>query len=425
MAYLRQDDPRWVNLRLGNSPYTVGVSGCTVTDLAMYIGTTPDVVVQRLMAVGGLTQDGLVIWAKIAEAFPGVYIEEPYFRAYNNDEVKNNTPCLVEVDYDGNTRTIGNHWVLYIGNQQLVDPLDAQVKPTSSYPAVLSYRAIKGAWQQAVPQPTQDHYFVDETGKYKVDYNNLDSLKVTFDAWVRLEKGELVDKGQLEAKDAAVTSCQTQLESATNNNKNLQEQIVRDENTINGLRINIETLQKDVNTLKLDKNESDNSVIALKLEIAEIHKQDADYGKKAIEATELKDKLENGVKEVMDALEKTYNQETVEQDLHDIAVKVLSQKDNSVDPFLKELVDWLKSKNVDGALETLGHSPLNPNNLQDPGERAKIFEAIEGVWSFAMSKDEGKTPDETAVKAVEGIATYTVKHTSFLSQVCSLDFWRG
>jgi surface antigen len=218
----------------------------------------------------------------------------------------------------------------------------------------------------------------------------------------------------------AVTACQTQLKSATENNKNLQEQIVRDENTINGLRINIETLQKDVNTLKLDKNESDNSVIALKLEIAEIHKQDADYGKQAIQAREIKDKLENGVKEVMDALEKTYNQETVEQDMHDIAVKVLSQKDNGVDPFLKELVDWLKSKNVDGALETLGHSPLNPNNLQDPGERAKIFTALEGVWSFAMSKDTGTTPNETAVKAVEGIATYTVKHTSFLSLI-----WHG
>jgi hypothetical protein len=72
--------------------------------------------------------------------------------------------------------------------------------------------------------------------------------------------------------------------------------------------------------------------------------------------------------------------------MHEIAKTVVANRDGSVEPFLQEIAAWLKEKNVDGALETLGHSPLNLNNLQDAGERAKIFAAIDAVWEFAKSQ---------------------------------------
>lgn len=170
MQILSQRDARWKNLKLGFSKtLTIGDYGCTITCLAMYLNTTPDVVNERLKSVNGFAQETLVIWAKVAEAFPGASITKIGW-TYDNNDVKNNLPALVEVDFDGTPRTDDRHWVVYVGNQKLYDPWTGTERPTSTYPA-LSYRLIKGTWNQKLP----DDIFMN---KVREIANNNEAPKV-------------------------------------------------------------------------------------------------------------------------------------------------------------------------------------------------------------------------------------------------------
>lgn len=147
MTRLSQRDTRWGGLFLGFSNTYIRDYGCTITCLAMIIGTTPDVVNARLKAVSGFSGN-LVIWGKIAEAFPGIQVRRVY--AYNNDDVKNNVPnVLVEVPAYP-IGGYGKHWVVYIGNQKLNDPWTGLERATSDFPNPTGYCVITGKWNQTV-----------------------------------------------------------------------------------------------------------------------------------------------------------------------------------------------------------------------------------------------------------------------------------
>jgi len=153
MIKLTQKDPRWAKIPLGftttYNPLTIEFYGCTVTCLAMIIGTTPDVVNSRLKAVSGFS-GSLVIWAKIPEAFPGVKVRREY--AYNNTDVKNNVPnVLVEVPAYPIGGT-GKHWVVYVGNQRLNDPWTGLERSTSDFPNPSGYCVLSGKWT-GLPSP--------------------------------------------------------------------------------------------------------------------------------------------------------------------------------------------------------------------------------------------------------------------------------
>ena len=142
MIALSQRDPRWSKQQLGTSNTTIGGFGCTITSIAMLIGTTPDVVNRELKRVGGYANGNLVIWSKVPVAFPQlIFIKRVNY--YNNDDVKANLPCLVEVDFDGSPNTFGNHWIVFIGNQRLLDPWTGQDRPTSTYPILKGYAIYK------------------------------------------------------------------------------------------------------------------------------------------------------------------------------------------------------------------------------------------------------------------------------------------
>src|SRR3990167_2077336 len=141
MQPLNQRDPRWARQQLGTSNTTIGSHGCTITCIAMLVDTTPDVVNRELKRVGGFAQGNLVIWSKIPVAFPQlIFIKR--VNSYNNDDVKANLPCLVEVDFDGSPNTFGNHWVVFIGNQRLLDPWVGQNRPTSTYKILKGYAVL-------------------------------------------------------------------------------------------------------------------------------------------------------------------------------------------------------------------------------------------------------------------------------------------
>jgi hypothetical protein len=127
---LSQRDIRWKNIKLGFSNLTIGSSGCLITDLAMIADTTPNIVNQRLKAVNGFS-GALVVWNKIQSAFPQLkFIWRS--KVYDNNavlsQIKRNGFCLVEC------RTLfGKHWVVCIGNRQMIDPYDGKIKPTWRY----------------------------------------------------------------------------------------------------------------------------------------------------------------------------------------------------------------------------------------------------------------------------------------------------
>jgi hypothetical protein len=124
----------------------------------MIIGTTPDVVNQRLKAVNGFLGN-LVIWAKIPVAFPGIQVRRVF--SYNNDDVKNNVPnVLAEVPSTAIGGTTGKHWVVFIGNQRCNDPWTGLERATSDftsyYPGASGYCVLTGKWTGLPPVPLTD-----------------------------------------------------------------------------------------------------------------------------------------------------------------------------------------------------------------------------------------------------------------------------
>lgn len=167
MNLLSQRDLKWANIKLGFSDSTIGLYGCTITCLAMIIGTTPDVVNDRLKAVNGFASGNLLIWSKIPEAFPGITINRVW--SYINDDVLAHVPnVLVEVPaapIGGN----GSHWVVYIGDHKLNDPWTGTERPTSDFPNPTGYCTITGAWKSNANQvqpPTQPEVVINDQTKY-------------------------------------------------------------------------------------------------------------------------------------------------------------------------------------------------------------------------------------------------------------------
>lgn len=148
MENLSQRDIRWKDIKIGNSTSSIGNFGCTLTTLAILANTTPDVVNAFLTAVNGFSVDR-IIWSKLNETKLGLHFPDNGRQYVYNDvavreAIEKNGGCLVEVDYDGVVATPSDrHWVLYIGNHNLIDPWTGTIKPTSSYPLVKGYAIIQ------------------------------------------------------------------------------------------------------------------------------------------------------------------------------------------------------------------------------------------------------------------------------------------
>ena len=139
MIYYSQRDNRWRRKKLGFSNLTIGSHGCTITCLAMVSGLTPDEVNERLKRNNGFAQKNLVIWKKTT-CLGLEFIWRGW--KYENEKVKEAIKkygfCLVNV-LAGKVK----HWVVFIGNQRMVDPWDGKEKPTSTYKKLLGYCIVK------------------------------------------------------------------------------------------------------------------------------------------------------------------------------------------------------------------------------------------------------------------------------------------
>lgn len=133
---LTQRDPRWKDVKLGFSNYTIGTHGCTLTILTAFLNYvlkksyTPKEVNIALKAHKAFS-GGLISWANVTKAFPQLKFIKRVDN-YNNIEVSFNIyirriPVMVEV----NASRIGapKHWVLFLGKGMMFDPWDGKIKP--------------------------------------------------------------------------------------------------------------------------------------------------------------------------------------------------------------------------------------------------------------------------------------------------------
>lgn len=104
MERYTQRDPRWSELRLGTSQYSMGGYGCYVTSCAQILtlagyAVTPGELCLSLDADGGFTYDGLAEWAGITTAYPEFKYEQGGLYQ------------LVQMrKYDGNTNQYDYHY---------------------------------------------------------------------------------------------------------------------------------------------------------------------------------------------------------------------------------------------------------------------------------------------------------------------------
>ena len=231
MQKLSQRDSRWASQKLGfSTTTTIGSHGCTITCTAMLASLTPDSVNNRLKAVGGYANTNLIIWTKIKEAISWLQFEWRGY-SYENDRVTSaiskNGGCLVEVDGTpiGGTK----HWVIYIGNQKLIDPWDGKEKPTSSYKAT-GYAVINKIGEQ--PE-----------GSNMSDYEEAIRKAVAYDEVCRiLEQPTTTSKEVTNAKLSKIISdkerYQRERDEARNERDNYAEEI-------KGLSVQIELLKTE------------------------------------------------------------------------------------------------------------------------------------------------------------------------------------
>jgi hypothetical protein len=205
---LSQKDPRWGNLHLGTSIFYIWAKGCLLTELSEALGITPNDANEKLKSVGGfappkgLPDDqieanrNLIIWDKIAQAFPGVEVRRVW--NYNNDDVLASLAAgasvLVEVDAAPIGGT-GKHWVRYIGDHKLHDPGTGTERPTSDFPnqsgyAVITGNVVKPEEEKPQEPAAPEGQDIDEVSG--LDLNNKESYKVAAKVWKDVSDGKYI-----------------------------------------------------------------------------------------------------------------------------------------------------------------------------------------------------------------------------------------
>jgi|GEM_PF-1781528 len=349
---LSQRDPRWSGTQLGTSSATIGTHGCTITSLAVILGTTPDVVNQKLLAVNGYAQGNLVIWSKIAEAFPGTFVKRGW--EYNNDEVVANIPCLVEVD--GTSIGGVRHWVVFIGNQQMIDPWTGTIRPTNIYP-VKGFAIIKPPLQgvQADPIVQQLNYQIEATNQ-----------------------------------------CQSQLATALSQASEYQKQLDSYIFQANEYKIKAEDYQKKYET-------EQSAVISLKDELAKVHQEDSNFASQALEAQHELTEVKKGIRKVADDLGVQYDPADdkllVEEVLNEI--NNLQQKSSPEFTQLEVILKQFVSLGINNYLQSKNIEPIDPSNPPDNlEEKTSIYLTdLANELLSQTSINPNESPVVTSIKA--------------------------
>ncbi len=133
-----QRDPRWANVRLGKSNYTMGSAGCAVTAAAMVAATvapdtTPGTLVEALNANNGFTSGGLLYWSKITDVIPALrFVRYDLWRTIPAEIILLQAalsvcPQVIQVDFHPQTSGLDSHFVTALrmtddDDVEIIDP---------------------------------------------------------------------------------------------------------------------------------------------------------------------------------------------------------------------------------------------------------------------------------------------------------------
>ncbi len=138
----KQSDPRWKDVKIGKSNITLGEQGCAITALSMFLvglgyNDNPLRVMEKLEAVGSLTDDGCLWWVNVHKAYPkakfiyrwattnvinrfeALYPAEAWRRVERLFQLGFAVPLHVNA---GGAVGTANHFVTYAGNGYIHDP---------------------------------------------------------------------------------------------------------------------------------------------------------------------------------------------------------------------------------------------------------------------------------------------------------------
>jgi hypothetical protein len=114
MTIQSQRDKRWSGQKLGTCSVTIGSQGCACTSVSILCDKTPDVVNNILKANGGYINGCLMNWSKAASLFGLEYATA------TNRAIK--YPTIAEVDFNPNTTTKEQHFVVVLDENTMIDP---------------------------------------------------------------------------------------------------------------------------------------------------------------------------------------------------------------------------------------------------------------------------------------------------------------
>jgi len=131
MKPFSQKDSRWKDLLI-NGKYSLGEFGCVVVSIASILELPPDQVLKTLNTKECFTNSGLIIWDKAAKELGAIY--------GGKTMKKQKELCLLETNHFAK-RGIPQHFCVWIGNGNIMDPLDGKIKSNPYF--IVSFRLFK------------------------------------------------------------------------------------------------------------------------------------------------------------------------------------------------------------------------------------------------------------------------------------------
>lgn len=138
MIPISQKDPLWGSLKIGNTNYTMSGWGCFITCVSIVADISPSEALLKLKFDGAM-----LIWDSIKNVGLEPILKGDWDNSKALEYIRANGQCIARVDFDGSDRTDDTHFVVLIGNKQLIDPIDGKIKPTSTYSKYTGIRACR------------------------------------------------------------------------------------------------------------------------------------------------------------------------------------------------------------------------------------------------------------------------------------------